>query len=860
MTDPTNMGDTESHTDSGPATEPQKTSGEVALKTRALARVGKYELLGRLRVGGMAELFRARELTGEAKVIALKRILPSFTDEADYVAMFLDEARLGLRLKHPGIVETLELGEIEGDFYIALEYVRGQDVGALLRRAREQKQPLPVPVACRIALDICEALHYAHELHDEQGVALEIVHRDVSPDNVLVSFEGEVKLIDFGIAKSTEQLMRTQAGLMKGKHGYLSPEQAAGQPLDRRSDLFSLGVCLYEMLSAERLFQGSSDFSTIVRVRKAEVPSLTMQNPLVPEELEAIVRRALAKSPDARFATAAELASALSAFVASSGESCDHVQLAAYMRASFPDNASDTGLEPDAETKADPSTGLLDAFDSVEPPSTVSTLSAFESPEPSVGSQGSALLQEVDSALLEETSDGGDDDDYEDVTDAAPEPTGQHQAHYDDGDRSGDERGDAAAEQDMRARHDETTSVVEYESTTTGDLADEDTHVSRQPEAPVHDEQSDSDAAEPALSPSEITRPRGRRPRQPEQTIPGSDLEWDDDDLSTHVYDAPVRDEDGSAPQEEPRPRSMPVPTAISRPPSAASVPSPPPPIGHGAPSPFANASNAEIRSIPPRQQSHWPSHAPAPALLRAWRQSPVAYGAAIAAAIVALVVCGLWLMREPPRATLQLTTDPPEVVVTLDGVTVGGNISPFVMTGVKPEVNHEIEVREPGYRTWRTRLVLEPGQKVDLPLVRLMKDAPLSPARAAETRPAPVARAEQPPPAPPVPSPRPNPAPPRVEPSPPPTHDATYVTHSRPSANKTPEPSGTGTLRINSRPWSQVYVDGRLVGSTPQTGLTLGAGRHTVTLVNPDFNLRKVLAIELKRGEIVTKVVALTN
>jgi eukaryotic-like serine/threonine-protein kinase len=331
---------------------------------------GKYELLHRLRLGGMAEVWKARESVPPGRTLALKRILPSFTDEADYVAMFVDEARLCMRLAHPGIVRAYELGQIGDEHFIALELVEGQDLGALIRVAREREEPLGVALACRIAIAVCEALHYAHELCDEHGAPLGIVHRDVSPQNVLVSYDGEVKLIDFGIAKSSEQLMRTQAGLLKGKHGYLSPEQASGQSVDRRSDLFSLGICLYELLAARRLFQGSSDFSTIGKVRNAEIPALESVNREVPPELATIVHRALARERGARFQSAAEMRRALLGFVAQSGASCDREGLGNCVRERFRDAAT----AADGVVARDENTGLLAAFDALEPVTAVSAL------------------------------------------------------------------------------------------------------------------------------------------------------------------------------------------------------------------------------------------------------------------------------------------------------------------------------------------------------------------------------------------------------------------------------------------------------------------------------------------------------
>lgn len=261
---------------------------------------------------------------------------------------------------------------------------------------------------------------------------------------------------------------------------------------------------------------------------------------------------------------------------------------------------------------------------------------------------------------------------------------------------------------------------------------------------------------------------------------------------------------------------------------------------------------------------------------MRGLARSVLLFRAAVAIAVVALVAAAFWLIREPARATLQLTTDPPDAMVTLDGLVVGGSASPFVLTGIRPDVSHEIEVREQGYRSWHTRLILRPGQKVDLPHVVLQKET----TQRLWTAPHPV---EAPPRQAPQTAPPPSAA---LAPQTPPPQSQTKLaaatgigstlgprTSQRSTAAPRPrlalskrpaaraaEAGGTGTLRINSRPWGRIYVDGRLVGNTPQTGIVLSAGRHTVTLVNPQFNLRKVLTIQLKPGESVTRVVALSE
>jgi hypothetical protein len=245
----------------------------------------------------------------------------------------------------------------------------------------------------------------------------------------------------------------------------------------------------------------------------------------------------------------------------------------------------------------------------------------------------------------------------------------------------------------------------------------------------------------------------------------------------------------------------------------------------------------------------------------RGLERDSLVFAALAIVALIAAIVGGLWLTRTPRSGGLRLTTDPLDSVVTLDGVTVGGSASPFVLTTVTPDVTHEIEVSKPGYRSWRTRLVLQPGQEVALPHVQLSPDAPQSAPRLAQPRPVEVvpkqanelAAAEVK--APPVSSP-----PPAAKPTSTPLRPTRAPRQPVRKSEASPDVGGggTATLRINSRPWSRVYVDGRLVGNTPRTDLVVSAGRHTVTLVNPDFNLKKILVVQLKRGELVTKIVTL--
>jgi serine/threonine protein kinase len=264
---------------------------------------GKYVLLDRVSVGGMAEVFKAKSygVEGFEKVIAIKRILPSMGEDRDFIKMFIDEAKIAGQLAHANICQIFELGRIDSAHFIAMEYIWGKDLLQIQNRFRRLKQVMSVPMACYVIAKACEGLDYAHRKRDPLGKALEIVHRDCSPQNVLVSYEGEVKIIDFGIAKAASRSSRTMAGVLKGKFGYMSPEQVRGLPLDRRSDIFALGTILYESLTGERLFQGESDFSTLEKVRNVEIPPPRQVNRNIPEDVERIVMKALARDPQDRY-------------------------------------------------------------------------------------------------------------------------------------------------------------------------------------------------------------------------------------------------------------------------------------------------------------------------------------------------------------------------------------------------------------------------------------------------------------------------------------------------------------------------------------------------------------------------------
>ncbi len=283
-----------------------------------LARLGRYELLGRVAVGGMAEIFLARErsrIVGGSRQVALKIIRPQLESDATFRTMFLHESRVALRLSHPNICHVYECGVAFGRCFLAMEHVRGVTLRELSRQAAIVLRPIPYPVVAKIGALVAEALHAAHLAKDASGRPLGVVHRDVSPQNVMIGFDGVVKLLDFGVAHAHTELAVETDGTVKGKLGYLAPEQCLGRPVDARTDVFALGVCLWELLTGRRLYKRSADAEALAEVAHEDAPDAHEVCPEVPDELARIVGRALARSPSHRFATAAEMQHALELFL-----------------------------------------------------------------------------------------------------------------------------------------------------------------------------------------------------------------------------------------------------------------------------------------------------------------------------------------------------------------------------------------------------------------------------------------------------------------------------------------------------------------------------------------------------------------
>lgn len=308
-------------------------------------RFGKYILLEKLAAGGMAEIYLAKSLgaQGVNKFLAVKRILPQFCENPEFKEMFREEAKIAVNLRHSNVVPIFDFGEEKNQFYIVMDYVEGRNLRQILNELKRQQIQFSVEQICYIIRDAAGGLDHAHRCIDgSTGRPLNIIHRDISPQNVMISFEGEVKIIDFGIAKAETQLEATKAGTLKGKFGYMSPEQADGQSIDVRTDIFSLGIVLWELLANDRLFTASSEAAILRKIRDCQVPSIRKINPNVPPELEKIVNKVLAKDPNLRYQTAAALHKDLNRFLNTQYPDFNSQDFAVFIKNAFAQSYQET--------------------------------------------------------------------------------------------------------------------------------------------------------------------------------------------------------------------------------------------------------------------------------------------------------------------------------------------------------------------------------------------------------------------------------------------------------------------------------------------------------------------------------------
>jgi serine/threonine protein kinase len=707
---------------------------------------GKYYLLDRVNTGGMAEVYRAKAfgVEGFERIVAVKRILPTIAVDTDFIKMFIDEAKLAVQLNHANIAQIFDLGRVDGNYYIALEYVHGKDLRAVFDRLVAQGRALPAELACYVLMKICEGLDYAHRKRDASGLALELVHRDVSPQNMLISFDGEVKLIDFGIAKAANQSVQTRTGILKGKFGYLSPEQVRGEPVDQRSDIFGLGIVLHELLTGQRLFAGDSDLSTIEKVRTAEVRSPRELNPALPEALEQVVLKALARDKDQRFQSALELHDALQSVLLEAGRSGQpfgRTELRAFMLAEFPaDAASDPEAVGNLEGAESLASAPTDVTPIVAPPESNAVHNETRDVPEEAKKTASTILgmpAVLPPADLAAPSPGR----------SVPPPPP----------RSGVGTRPPAPPSSNTAR---SVPPAPPRSQPPGSLR-ETLHSLPAPVAPeaLHAQAEASFDG----SPSEV------------QAGPSLNMEWDDDEeLSTQIYDRPDSYENieagfddlsamrmnrpegdgpyppssqghpvtyppayGSGPDMQPSPGFTPqgvpyrgnpgfgmqteqgIGAPFEVPPGHEQGPLPqertPPPGVEIAP-------HAYRRSEPPAAPVAGSLRAPASQTLntdasstRDGGRNPLPAMLAVAAVGLLCFVGWVFLSRTEP-GVVQVQVQPADASLRFDGKPIGER-SPFFVTGVTPNEKHTIEVQKAGYRTWSQDVQVQAGQTLQLPV-----------------------------------------------------------------------------------------------------------------------------------------------
>jgi len=364
----------------------------------------KYTLIGKLGHGGMAEVNLAvsEGKGGFRKLVVIKRLHRHLAMEPGFIDMFLDEARLAARLNHPHCVQTYEVGEDDGNHFLAMEYLDGQGLERLLRISGQQRKPMPIALSARIVSDALDGLAYAHELTDFDGTALGVVHRDVSPQNIFITYNGMVKLLDFGIAKAATHVVETKTGVIKGKYAYIAPEQALGQAVDQRSDLWSMGVVLWEVLTGRRLFKSVNELATLHETLQGEIKLPSAFRPDLPTELDTICMRALQRDPDERYQSAQEMKDELERYLRTLDDAPGRKQIAKLMNKRFGDVISHHKQTLAQCLKGSGAMGT-ETIQRLIPPST----SSQETPTPSVSgvvAQGHGTPTPTPAPVLDSTS------------------------------------------------------------------------------------------------------------------------------------------------------------------------------------------------------------------------------------------------------------------------------------------------------------------------------------------------------------------------------------------------------------------------------------------------------------------------
>jgi serine/threonine protein kinase len=847
---------------------------------------GKYLLLDRIAVGGMAEVYTAKSfgIEGFEKIIAIKRILPTMAEDRDFIAMFIDEAKIAGHLTHANIVPIYELGKIGEAHYIAMEYVWGKDLLQIMNRFRRMRRHMPPVMAAWISSKMLEGLDYAHRKRDRHGRPMGIIHRDVSPQNCLISYEGQIKLIDFGIAKAASRNTKTQAGVLKGKFGYMSPEQVRGNPVDHRSDIFAASTCLHEMLTGERLFVGESDFSTLEKVRNAEVVPPSQSIAEMPPELEEILLKGLAREPDERWQTAGEMQEALQRFIALQRPPFGTSKLNTWMRTAFaPEIAKEKSRLDTFSKVGHPGMGQPPAPPA--PPARNPALSTT-SPQLPTKRNGPAPMRDADPFGDEPASFDGDvadevGGDEEIQGEATMISSSPFDALMD---------AQAAAGPRMNA-------VIGAPSAPMEELAEQPTQIFFTADE-IQEVQSVNGPLSPAPAGSLSVPAPAPKPPATGPVVVAARVQ------SVGVPSAPA----GMPPPQRPLAQTMQLQNSPVPPPNPMGQPMPHPPIGQPAqtPAPFQSSPGGFPQPQQPYgqqpqarpQQPIFPQPPGAPGQPQRhletlevdrpgqMRPVPEKKNNTLKLAVAALALALLFLVGiavvtvvmfggdSTGTISIRVTPQTADARVFVDGLQAGH--APLMLENVR-EGTHQIQVRADGYRIYEQEVEVQGDGTATLQIALEAETAvaavvppvpvvqPPQPAQPIPPPPQPIAEAQPPqppaqpiaqvpppqqqaaadPPARPVREPAPEPQQPRV-----PQRVAQADPPQRPAREQPREQEepagdaarGSGFLLIQTIPWARVFLDGRDTGrNTPVRQLRVPAGQHTVGLRTNDGTMHNV-------------------
>lgn len=934
---------------------------------------GKYSLFDRVAVGGMAEIYRAKMLglEGAERIVAVKKMLDMLAADRELVSMFIDEAKLAVQLNHPSICQVTDWGKVDDSYYIAMEYIAGRDVRALYKRCKEQLPDgvptMPMAQSCHLVMKLCEALDYAHNKKDSLGNDLHIVHRDVSPGNVLVSYDGEVKLIDFGVAKAqAAREQHTEAGELKGKFSYMSPEQVRGEGLDRRADIFSAGIVLYELLTGERLFPADNELMVLDKIKNVEVLPPTAYNRKIPEELERIVMKSLAPKREERYQTAMDMHDDLQSFMYTSGEFYSRKELAAWMRRVFRSDYEQEQTELDAVREArvqPPSAPSGSGTEGLQRARQTLSMTALRSGGASPKETG-ALTRPKETGALRALGSGStaaegaapsswtpSGSQKRRGSTPPPPPRGAPQSIAQaaaqmiaDGDKTRPTPAPVPTARPAAGRSDAQLASLQAKNAQVQEVYLEgDTAVDGPGKGKLRWD-SDPGRSGPASEPDvgEGETQAYHRAATPARAVPVRSADSDHD--MSEIEGGPTM----ANPPNKPPPVHLPDPpevatVAIPRTQSAPSLPAVPagPAPASGRPESFGSRAQPVVMPpqllMPPPIDLGTPAPAPPPQ-----KRSAAPVLLLLLALLMAGGAAGYWFFLRP--ADLVVAAEPGrELTVFVDQQRVAVTDSP-VMLKLPPGI-HTVQVQHAGYRPWSETLSVRPGQTLGRsarlePLApqtggfTLVSDPPgaqafldgtalgqvtpmrvqsvtagphiielrhgtrsfsqqitIEPGRLIEVKiplpPAPgVSPGATPPPTVSDKPPEQPAQPPTVADKPP---EQNVQPGTKPEAPGTPgakvaetpkvrrplpgvrtprpprtppgaappvaAPSGNfGYLRINSKPWSKIIVDGTDTGlNTPQTSYRLSVGPHRITLSNPQFGINDTINVNVSPGETKT-------